>query len=202
MAAESPVLGQIQHISSSSVATCPSSEPHPPATFPADPLQGLVQEMALSAVIQKHGSSVPSTTHSSHPNNGAIMNNYMLQTSNSMSMSHSDQLYAAATTAPQATQTTGVMLGGANGNVPQGFILSSAQGNGPMSLLAHPQASPVLQGTQLALPQLAGQLHEVGSTPAPNMVQFTPVCCYEGTGSAQPSPAVERSTMLQSNFMG
>lgn len=199
MAAESPVLGigQIQH----TVATCPSSEPHPPATFPADPLQGLVQEMALSAVIQKHGSSVPSTTHSSHPNNGAIMNNYMLQTSSSMS--HSDQLYSAATTAPQATQTTGVMLGGANGNVPQGFILSSAQGNGPMSLLAHPQASPVLQGTQLALPQLTG---EVGNTPAPNVVQFTPVCCYEGTGSAssQPSlaPAVERSAMLQSNFVG
>ena len=200
MAAESPVLGQIQHIPSSTVSTCPSSEPHPPATIPADPLQGLVQEMALSAVIQKHGSSVPSTTHSSHSNNGAIMNNYMLQTSSSMS--HSDQLYTAATTAPQPTQTSGVMLGGANGNVPQGFILSSAQGNGPMSLLAHPQASPVLQGTQLALPQLAGQLHEVGSTPAPNVVQFTPVCCYEGTSSAQPSPAVDRSAMLQSNFVG
>lgn len=192
MAAESPLLGQLQHIPFSSTIRL-SSEPHPP--FNADPLQGLVQEMALSAAIQKHGSTVP---HSTHANNGAIIKNYVVPTQANGPIS----LVAPSTADAAPLQSAGlVQLGGATGNMQQGFItLSGAQPSGNVSLLAHPQASPVLQGSSLALPQLTG-LHEMGTNAAAaaaNMVQFTPVC----TGSAQPSPMMERSQMMQSSFVG
>lgn len=201
MAAESPALGQFRQIPSSSgvPSTFSFSEPRPP--LPADPLQGLVQEMALSAVMQKHGSSVPATAHTTQTSNGALINNYVIptapQANSSMVLTPSSGEPIAAHT-PQSAGL--VQLGGAGGG--SGFIaLSSTQaGAGNMSLLAHPQASPVLQGSPVAFPQLAGQLHEVGAT---NVVQFTPVCSYEGAaGSTQPSPVVERSPMLQSNFVG
>lgn len=212
MASESPIFGQLRHIPSSSILSSSwssslSSEPHPPHT--SDPLQGLVQEMALSAVMQKHGSSVPSSAHSTHASNGAIINNYMVpgQSNSSVSLVTCTPSSAETSTiAAHAPQNAGlVQLGGAGGGMQQGFIaLSSAQaGAGNVSLLAHPQPSPVLQGSPVAFPQLAGQLHEVGTNAAAaNVVQFTPVCCYEGAGSAQPSPVVERSSMLTSNFMG
>ena len=204
MAAESPVFGQFRHIPS-------SAEPHPlpVASSSADPLQGLVHEMALSAVIQKHGSTVPSSCHSPHPppmHNGTIIKNYVVPSQAQVNSSNEQQ--GMASTPPQpypslAPQTAGVMLGGSQ----PGFItLSSTQANS-MSLLAHPQASPVLQGTPITMSQLAGQLHEVASPaatapPPGNMVQLTPVCCYEGTQSAQPSPVMERSAMLQQNLVG
>lgn len=206
MAAESPVLGQLRHIPSSTILPSSplSSEPHPLHT--SDPLQGLVQEMALSAVMQKHGSSVPSTAHSTHASSGSIINNYVVpaQVNSSVSLVTPSSAESSAIAA-HAPQPAGLVhLGGAGGGMQQGFILSSAQaGAGNMSLLGHPQPSPVLQGSPVAFPQLAGQLHEVGTNAAAaNVVQFTPVCCYEGASSAQPSPVVERSSMLTSNFMG
>ena len=218
MAAESPVLGQLRHIPSSS--TCLPSENAPPLN--CDPLQGLVHEMALSAVIQKHGSTVPSTTHSSHTN-GSVFKNYIVPAQSNTLLTPSSaepQLCVAPSSSQSAVssggmvlggagaqpaQNAGVVLGGGGGSsVQQGFIaLPSTQASGGVSLVAHPQASPVLQGTQLALPQLTGQLQEVGTTgAAAGVVQFTPVCCYEGTSSAQPSPVMERSPMVQPNLMG
>lgn len=197
MAAESPVLGQLRHIPTSSIvfpSSSGSSEPYP--LFPPDPLQGLVHEMALSAVMQKHGSTGTSTAHTS---NGAIIKNYMLpgQASSSMALiTPSTEQQCVVTSAMMPQQPPGVVLGGANGS---GFIaLSSNQAAGnTLSLLAHPQASPVLQG------HLSGQLHEVGTNAAAaNMMQFTPVCCYEGTGSAQASPVVERPALVQPSLMG
>ena len=199
MAAESSALGQLRQIPSSSIVSSSFSfsEPRPP--LPADPLQGLVQEMALSAVMQKHGSSVQPTAHTTHTSNGALINNYVIpaapQANSSMVITPSSGEPIVAHT----PQSAGLMQLGAAGS--SSFIaLSNAQaGAGNMSLLGHPQASPVLQGSPVAFPQLAGQIHEVGAT---NVVQFTPVCCYEGAGSTQPSPVVERSPMLQSNFVG
>lgn len=203
MAAESPVIGQFRQVPS-------SAEPHPfpIASSNADPLQGLVHEMALSAVIQKHGSGVPSSCHSPHPaptHNGTIIKNYVVPAQGSSS---SEQL-GGASPLPQAyssvpPQAAGVMLGGSQ----QGFItLSSTQANN-VSLLAHPQASPVLQGAPITVPQLPGQLHEVSSPAASaqsqgsgSMVQLTPVC-YDGTQNAQPSPVVERSAVMQPNVVG
>ena len=194
MAAESPVFGQFRHVPS-------SAEPHPlPVTSSvADPLQGLVHEMALSAVIQKHGSAVPSSCHAPHPpptHTGTIIKNYVVTSSE-------QQQGMASASGQSFPHAGGMVLGGSQ----PGFItLSSTQaGGGSMSLLTHPQASPVLQGTPITLPQLAGQIHEVSSpaTAAPppgNVVQLTPV--YEGAGPAQPSPVVERSAMLQPNLVG
>lgn len=211
MAAESLGLGQLRHIPSSSSSSVASVEPCSP--FTPDPLQGLVQEMALSAVMQKHGSSVPSTVHSTHTISAGAIKNYVVpaQASNSLALvspSPADAASAAQNASLMQLSGSGgtMQLGGAvggAGSMQQGFIaLSSAQaGNGNMSLLGHPQASPVLQGPPLAMSQLTGQLHEVGNNAA-NMMQFTPVCCYEGTGSAQPSPVVERASMVQQNFVG
>lgn len=217
MAAEAPFLGQLQHTSSHIVPSCSSGEPRPPA-FPdplqglvrppassSDPLQGLVQEMALSAVIQKHASSsssstVPSTTNSTY-HNGPIMKNYMVpaQASTSVSLAappSAELLGMSSTPSPVPPQGAAGVMG-----MQQGFIaFSGAQGNGNVSLLPHPQATPIIQGTPL---QLSGQLHDAASTAAPtaNVVQLTPVCCYEGTSNAQPSPVVERSALLHSNHL-
>lgn len=191
MATESPLLGQLRHIPTSPViSSCPSLEPHPPLSAGADPLQGLVQEMALSAVMQKHGSGASSSVSSSNPqSNGAIIKNYSLLPGGTTTPSSADHIAVAVST----PQPPGMVLSSAGGNVQQGFI-------GNMSLLAHPShthTSPaVIQGS--SLPQLS-QLHEVNSTAGTNVVQLTPVCCYEGAGSAQPSPVVERSTLLQPN---
>lgn len=188
MAAESPLLGQLRHIPSSPViSTGPSVEPRPPLSAGADPLQGLVQEMALSAVMQKHGSSTSSTASSSFSNsNGPIIKNYIVPAQ----AGSTDQLTEVA-----AAQRPGVVLGGAGGS---GFIAlpGGAQTGGLLAQPSHTHTSPVIQGTTLtAVPQLAGQLHEVTSASATNMVQLTPI--YEGPGSALPSPAVERSALLQ-----
>jgi hypothetical protein len=237
MATESVVLGQLGTIPTAqpSFFTASSSEPRPP--LQADPLQGLVQEMALSAVMQKHPSSLPPSSHSTHASNGTIVNSYVVpsQTNSSVSPSsvessitthtpHSAGLVQLGSSqqghgphsaglvqlsGPSSQQGHGphsaglVQLSGSgSGAVQQGFItLSSAQAGGAgsnMSLLAHPQPSPVLQGSPMTL---TGQLHEVGgNSPAASMVQFTPISCYEG--NTQLSPAVERSSMVQSNFMG
>lgn len=72
MAETSPVIGQLRQNFSISSTLGPSSPSSPaqlhPLTF--DPLQGLIHEMALSAVIQKHTASLPSSITSSsstHP---------------------------------------------------------------------------------------------------------------------------------------
>lgn len=193
MATESPLLGQLRHIPSSPIISSGSStEPHPHLSAGADPLQGLVQEMALSAVMQKHGSSAPSSASSSHSNgNGAIIKNYnLIPAQAGATTTPSPAELAVAVSAPQQQ---GMVLSSAGGNVQQGFISS-------MSLLAHPSqahTNPVIQGTSLS--QL-GQLQEVNSPAPTSMVQLTPVCCYEGAGSAQPSPVVERSALLQPNM--
>ncbi len=176
MAAESPVFGQFRHIPS-------SAEPHPlpVASSSTDPLQGLVHEMALSAVIQKHGSTVPSSCHSPHPppsHNGTIIKNYVMP-------SVSSEQQGVASYPSLTPHAAGVMLGGSQ----PGFITFSNAQATSMSLLTHPQASPVLQGTPITVPQLAGQLHEVSG-------------CYDGMQNVQPSPIVERSAMMQPNLVG
>lgn len=192
MATESPLLGQLRHIPSSPIIS--SVEPRPHLSAGADPLQGLVQEMALSAVMQKHGSGGPSNVSSSLPNsNGAIFKNYIVP--GSTNPSSMDQLAAMAVSQPS------MVLSSAGGNMQQGFIAlpGAAQPSCSMSLLTHPShtyTSPIIQGS----PQLGGQLHEMNNTATTSMMQLTPVCCYEGAGSAQPSPVVERSALLQPNM--
>ena len=213
MATESPILGQLRQIPSPIISPSPTVEPRPHLLTGAEPLQGLVQEMALSAVIQKHGSSGPSGAGSSHSNaNGTIIKNYVVpaqaNSSSIMTSTSTEQLMAVAASAPSLPQAgAGVVLSGAGGGMQQSFIaLPGSQASAGVSLLAHPNhshTSPVIQGTALtAVPQLAGQLHEVssGAAGAGNMVQLTPVC-YEGAANAQPSPAaVERSALLQPNL--
>ena len=193
MATESPLLGQLRHIPSSPVISgC--AEPRPPGP---DPLQGLVQEMALSAVMQKHGSNAPSSAPSSHSgSNGAIIKNYILPVGSTTAPSPAEQFTAVAVS---AAQQPSMVLSGATGNMQQGFItLPGTQATGTVSLLPQTHTSSILQATSLtAVPQ---QLQEVNSTVATaGMVQLTQV--YEGAAnSAQPSPVMERSSLVQPNM--
>lgn len=192
MAAESPVLGQLRHIPSASSSSSAGVEPRPLSTS-TDPLQGLVHEMALSAVIQKHGSTVsssPATPVAAPPlSNGAIVKNYYVHSTTTSVASPSAEAPPVSTTLA-LNQTPSVVLG-PNG-VQQGFITlaTASQAGGGMSLLAH-QASPVIQGAPISLPQISGQLQEGSS----NMVQL----CYGGATAAnpQPSPGLEHSAVMQ-----
>lgn len=212
MATESPVLGQLRHIPSSSsvISLCSAVEPHPPAS---DPLQGLVHEMALSAVIQKHGSNVSSTANSPYPSsNGTIIKSYFVPAQASstsiVTPSSTDQFATSCAVSvppslpPLAPQGANVVLSGAAGNMHQGFFLSAGTPQslpgGGVSLLAHPshsQSSPVLQGTSMS--QFAGHLQEVSSAAA-NMVHLAPVC----SASGQVSPVMERSAFIQPSLVG
>ena len=213
MAADSPVFATLRHpipttsCSSSpsrSTASFPGTEPRLPAS---DPLQGLIQEMALSAVIQKHSSSVsaPPTAPSPHTN-GTIIKNYIIQPPTSSGPPFSESpvqpppsTIASLTQQNHTAQGPSVVL--APSNMQQGFITLSAtasQASGGVSLLQAHQPSPVIQGAPLTLPQF----QEVATANPTNMVQLTPVC-YGSTQTPLPSPAVDRSAVLQQqNIVG
>ncbi len=228
METESAVLGQqLRHINHP-IISGPSTPPYTvePRLPISDPLHGIVHEMAMSAVIQKHNTSAAPPSSSSPPtplastsstlSNGSLLKSYYVQQQQPSStgaplimgggggeaitsLANHTSLSNHISGAPQGTS---VVLGPSP--MQQGYITiatgsqgGGGGGGGNLSLLTH-QASPLLQAAPLGLSQIPGQYQEPGGV----AVQLTPVC-YGNTLAPQPSPALEqRSALIQSNLVG
>ena len=170
MAATSPVIGQLRQNFSITSTLDPVSPSSParlhPLTF--DPLQGLIHEMALSAVIQKHTVSLPSSITSSNSSPKTYVQNIVVQpslTPSPSTPSPESQHYSSIAQQNFIAVTSSAAAKSSNMNTLP-FLTQGVSGGTP------------LYGTPIALQQF-GTGQEVGATVSASagtpIVQLAPV---------------------------
>lgn len=220
MAESSPVIGQFRQTfnfsstnsSHSVVASALSRDPSSPATPPPssqklhpltfDPLQGLIHEMALSAVIQKHTAiSLPSSiTNSSSPAANSTLPTTYVQNivvqppphTPSPSTPSPDSQYHST---PSLAQTHNLIAVTSASSAANATKANSTMN--PMPFLA--QGGAPLYGTPIALQQFgaaAGQEVAVSASAGTPIVQLAPVG-YAATPTATGGQGDNRAAIYQ-----